>query len=242
MTRVNGNIMTKSCDRKKIVFRGTVSLLGLVILLAATIYYFLSTRHDNGLVLIGTVDANQVIVSSRIPGRIERLLVLPGARSLPMVAAPVIQGYLVNAGLGPSDFAGAGGTATPTGHGKIYDDLYPADFLPTTCSGSCANGSACSGGQCAPNLVAYGYSAGVQARTSSGFASRRLRREPRIGVRREQVGDDQDPELGVHQRALGDLMRQVVTDVREECATRLQSRRNAQRVLYGRMCRMRLVA
>ncbi len=70
----------------------------------------------------------------------------------------VIQGYLVDAGLGPADFAGAGGVATPTGHGKIYDDLYPADFLPVSCTTSCANGSPCVAGQCSPSLTYFGYS------------------------------------------------------------------------------------
>ena len=41
-------------------------ILLLVILAAATIYYFASTRRDNALDLIGTVDANQVIVSAKI--------------------------------------------------------------------------------------------------------------------------------------------------------------------------------
>jgi HlyD family secretion protein len=50
----------------------------LVILAVATAYYFLSTDRSNGLVLIGTVDANQVIVSSRVQGRIEKLLVDEG--------------------------------------------------------------------------------------------------------------------------------------------------------------------
>jgi HlyD family secretion protein len=54
------------------------AVLLLVILVAATVYYFLSTNHDNGLVLVGTVDANQVIVSPRVQGRIEKLLVDEG--------------------------------------------------------------------------------------------------------------------------------------------------------------------
>jgi len=54
------------------------AVLLLVILAVATAYYFLGTDHNNGLVLIGTVDANQVIVSSRVQGRIEKLLVDEG--------------------------------------------------------------------------------------------------------------------------------------------------------------------
>lgn len=53
-------------------------ILLLVLLAIATIYYLATTRRDNGLVLVGTVDANQVIVSAKISGRIEKLLVDEG--------------------------------------------------------------------------------------------------------------------------------------------------------------------
>jgi len=49
-----------------------------VLLLIAAIYYFFSTDHSSDLVLIGTVDANQVVVSPKITGRIERLAVDEG--------------------------------------------------------------------------------------------------------------------------------------------------------------------
>ena len=49
-----------------------------VLVLAAVGYYFFSTDRSTDLVLIGTVDANQVIVSSKITGRIEKLTVEEG--------------------------------------------------------------------------------------------------------------------------------------------------------------------
>jgi HlyD family secretion protein len=52
-------------------------LLG-IILVIASVYYFFSTDHSRDLVLIGTVDANQVIVSSQTEGRIQKLLVDEG--------------------------------------------------------------------------------------------------------------------------------------------------------------------
>jgi multidrug resistance efflux pump len=55
--------------------------LGVVLLLitaGAAIYYFVSTDRSKDLVLIGTVDANQVIVNSQISGRIQKLLVDEG--------------------------------------------------------------------------------------------------------------------------------------------------------------------
>lgn len=54
-------------------------LLG-VLLVIALCWYFLSTRHSSDLQLIGTVDANEVVVSSRIPGRIQTLTVDEGDR------------------------------------------------------------------------------------------------------------------------------------------------------------------
>ena len=52
-------------------------LLGIIFVIAAS-YYFLSTDHSRDLVLIGTVDANQVIVSAQVSGRIQKLLVDEG--------------------------------------------------------------------------------------------------------------------------------------------------------------------
>src|ERR1700691_4461163 len=52
-------------------------LLGIIFVIAA-IYYTLSTDHSKDLVLIGTVDANQVIVSAQVEGRLQKLLVDEG--------------------------------------------------------------------------------------------------------------------------------------------------------------------
>src|SRR5271165_6950197 len=52
-------------------------LLG-ILLVIAICWYFFSTKHSSDLQLIGTVDANEVIVSSRIPGRIQTLSVDEG--------------------------------------------------------------------------------------------------------------------------------------------------------------------
>jgi HlyD family secretion protein len=53
------------------------AFLGLLLLIAAA-YYFFSADHSSDLVLVGTVDANQVVVSPKISGRIERLAVDEG--------------------------------------------------------------------------------------------------------------------------------------------------------------------
>lgn len=49
-----------------------------VLLVLAVLYYFFFVPHSSDLVLIGTVDANQVLVSAKIAGRIERLAVDEG--------------------------------------------------------------------------------------------------------------------------------------------------------------------
>ena len=58
-----------------------------VIFAGAFIYYLATTSRENGLQLIGTVDANQVMVSPQIQGRIAKLLVDEGT---PVKAGDVI--------------------------------------------------------------------------------------------------------------------------------------------------------
>jgi multidrug resistance efflux pump len=54
-------------------------VLGIIALISLT-YYFISTDHTRDLVLIGTVDSNQVIVSPQIQGRIQKLFVDEGTQ------------------------------------------------------------------------------------------------------------------------------------------------------------------
>jgi multidrug resistance efflux pump len=51
-----------------------------IILAIASGYYFLSTPRGSDLVLVGTVDANQIVVSAQMQGRIHRLLVEEGTQ------------------------------------------------------------------------------------------------------------------------------------------------------------------
>jgi HlyD family secretion protein len=53
------------------------SFLGLLLVIAG-VYYFFSTDRTPDLVLVGTIDANQIVVGPRIMGRIERLAVNEG--------------------------------------------------------------------------------------------------------------------------------------------------------------------
>ncbi len=52
----------------------------LVLIAIATGYYFYSTDRTSDTVLIGIVDANQVIVSSKVAGRVEKLYVDEGSK------------------------------------------------------------------------------------------------------------------------------------------------------------------
>lgn len=58
--------------------RNRVFLLLGLLAVASLIWYLVSTRRSGDLQLIGRVDANEVLVSSKIPGRIQRLAVDEG--------------------------------------------------------------------------------------------------------------------------------------------------------------------
>jgi len=60
--------------------RNKVFLLLGIILVAASIFFFLTTPRGGDEVLVGTVDANQIIVSPQIQGRILKLLVDEGTQ------------------------------------------------------------------------------------------------------------------------------------------------------------------
>ena len=79
-------------------------LLGIIFVIAAA-YYFFSGDHSRDLVLIGTVDSNQVIVSAQVEGRIQKLLVDEGT--------PVKAGDLI-AVLDPSELQAQEAAATAT--------------------------------------------------------------------------------------------------------------------------------
>ena len=58
--------------------RNKVFILLAIIFAISTAYYFFSTPRGGDLVLVGTVDANQIVVSPQIQGRILKLLVDEG--------------------------------------------------------------------------------------------------------------------------------------------------------------------
>ncbi|HUN85392.1 MAG TPA: efflux RND transporter periplasmic adaptor subunit [Terracidiphilus sp.] len=60
--------------------RNRVFLILGVLTVGSLIWYLLTARPPRDLMLIGTVDANEVLVSAKIPGRIQTLSVLEGQR------------------------------------------------------------------------------------------------------------------------------------------------------------------
>ena len=58
--------------------RNRILILMGILLIASFCWYLFSTERSTDLQLIGTVDANEVVVSSRIPGRIQQLTVDEG--------------------------------------------------------------------------------------------------------------------------------------------------------------------
>jgi HlyD family secretion protein len=60
--------------------RRLIFILVALLLIGSGGWYFYSTNNSGDLLMIGTVDANEVIVSSRIPGRIQTLTVEEGQR------------------------------------------------------------------------------------------------------------------------------------------------------------------
>ena len=60
--------------------RNRIFIIMAVLLVVALVWYLFSTNHTSDLQLIGTVDANEVIVSSRIQGRIASLAVDEGQK------------------------------------------------------------------------------------------------------------------------------------------------------------------
>lgn len=60
--------------------RNRVFLILALLTVGSLVFYFLTVPSNKELQLIGTVDANEIVVSSKIPGRIEKLTVVEGQK------------------------------------------------------------------------------------------------------------------------------------------------------------------
>lgn len=107
-----------------------------VILAVASGYYFVSTPRGKDLILVGTVDANQIVVSPQIQGRISKLLVEEGT--------PVKQGDLI-ALLDPSELEAEERAAAATIaslRSKVSESEYTRQSTQGSTSGDVANSQA----------------------------------------------------------------------------------------------------
>ncbi len=110
-------------------------VLGIILTIAAG-YYFFSTPGGHDLVLVGTVDANQIVVSPQIQGRILKLLVEEGTQ--------VKQGDLI-ALLDPSELEAEERAAAATIAGlrsKVSESEYTRQSTKGSTSGDVANSQA----------------------------------------------------------------------------------------------------
>ncbi|HKO12836.1 MAG TPA: efflux RND transporter periplasmic adaptor subunit [Acidobacteriaceae bacterium] len=87
--------------------RNRIFIIMGVLFVFALCFYFFTTKHSSDLELVGTVDANEVVVSSRIQGRIQSLAVQEGDH--------VTQGQLL-ATIEAQDLAAASSAAEAAAH------------------------------------------------------------------------------------------------------------------------------
>src|ERR1700719_1651 len=107
-----------------------------IILAIASGYYVFSTPSGKDLVLVGTVDANQIVVSPQIQGRIQKLLVEEGSQ--------VKQGDLI-ALLDPSELEAQERAAAATIAGmrsKVNETEYTRQSTKGATAGDVANSQA----------------------------------------------------------------------------------------------------
>jgi multidrug resistance efflux pump len=107
-----------------------------IVLAIALGYYFLSTPRGNDLVLVGRVDANQVVVSPQIQGRITRLFVEEGSQ--------VKQGDLI-ALLDPSELEAekrASAATISSMRSKVSESEYTWQSTKGSTAGDVANSQA----------------------------------------------------------------------------------------------------
>jgi multidrug resistance efflux pump len=89
-------------------------ILGLLTV-GSLIWYLVTVRHGGDLELIGTVDANEVVVSSKIPGRIEKLNVVEGQKVNAGDLIAVIESKDLDAALKAAQATAAGDASRLTG-------------------------------------------------------------------------------------------------------------------------------
>jgi HlyD family secretion protein len=173
-------------------------LMVVVIIFAISLtYYFVSTPSNRDLVLIGTVDSNQVIVSPQIQGRIQKLLVEEGTQ--------VKQGDLM-AVLDPSELEAEERAAAATIDSLKYRVAETQATLEAT-AGSTTSSVANAQARLAAVRAQLSQSEATLERTQSD--SRRTIELARQGVASDQDRVQAETNLAAQQAVVESLQQQV---------------------------------
>lgn len=192
--------------------RNRIFIIMGVLLVIALCWYFFSTSRSSDLQLIGTVDANEVVVSSRIQGRIQSLAVQEGDR--------VTAGQLL-ATIEAQDLAAARNAAAATTRSDLYKLAQSRDTERQTVGDTASQLTAAE----AQVRVAQAALAQAQAQYQHQEAdTHRAVALAQAGVTSEQTRDEMVTSL--------DAAKAAVDSARENLAAQEAALRTAQANLY----------
>jgi multidrug resistance efflux pump len=177
--------------------RNRVFIVFGVIFVISLAYYFFSTPSKKDLVLIGTVDANQVVVSPQIGGRLAKLLVDEGT--------PVKQGDLI-AVLDPSELEAEERAAAATIDSMKYKVAETQSTLEAT-EGSTTSSVANAQARLASARAQLAQAEATLERTQSD--SRRTIELAKQGVDSDQDRVQAETNLAAQQAVVESLQKQV---------------------------------
>ena len=171
-------------------------LLSIIVAISGA-YYFFSTPRGNDLVLVGTVDANQIVVSPQIQGRISKLLVDEGT--------PVKQGDLI-AVLDPSELEAEERAATAT-ISSLRSQVSATEYTQKSTKGSTTSDVANAQAQLQASRAQLAQAEAMLTRTESD--SRRTIGLANAGVASEQEKVQAEQNLKAQQASVDSLREQV---------------------------------
>ena len=171
-------------------------LLAVIVGISAA-YYFFSTPRGSDLVLVGTVDANQIVVSPQIQGRISKLLVDEGT--------PVKQGDLI-AVLDPSELEAEERAATAT-ISSLRSQVSANEYTQRSTKGSTTSDVANAQAQLQSSRAQLAQAEAMLTRTESD--SRRMIGLANAGVASEQEKVQAEQNLKAQQASV-DSLKQLV--------------------------------
>lgn len=177
--------------------RNKFLILLTVIVGISAAYYFFSTPRGSDLVLVGTVDANQIVVSPQIQGRILKLLVDEGT--------PVKQGDLI-AVLDPSELEAQERAAVAT-IASLRSQVSANEYTQKSTKGSTTSDVANGQAQLQASRAQLAQAEAMLTRTESD--SRRTIGLANAGVASEQEKVQAEQNLKAQQASVDSLKEQV---------------------------------